>query len=110
MTWTSEPPHDMVLQVQRRTPTATTDYIVIKLKYPRPNSIRIQAGGQTVKPISLLDNGAEASIDNTICGSNKFFYENYTIHFNLLDDPNCLVRVSLTNSIQLTARFDMPVN
>ena len=64
----------------------------------------------TIAPITLLDNHSEANMDNTTCGSNKFFYENYTIHFVLTGDPNCQVRVSLTNSIQLTARFNMDIN
>lgn len=83
---------------------------MVKLHYPRPNSIRIQNKGVTIKPISLLDNNGENPIDNNTCGSNKFFYENYTVHFVITGDDDCLVRVSLTNSIQLTARFDMDIN
>jgi hypothetical protein len=49
-------------------------------------------------------------LDTTMCGSNKFFYKNYTIHFVITGDANCLVRVSLSNSIQLTARFAMDIN
>ncbi len=45
-----------------------------------------------------------------MCGSNKFFYKNYTIHFVITGDAKCLVRVSLSNSIQLTARFAMDIN
>jgi hypothetical protein len=48
-------------------------------------------------------------LDTTVCGSNKFFYKNYTIHFVVTGDPNCKVRVTLTDSIQLTAKFDMPI-
>lgn len=79
------------------------------MHYPRPNSIRVQNNGVTVKPISLLDNGGENSIDTTVCGSNKFFYDNYTIHFAIHEGSDCRVRVSLVNSVQLTARFDMPI-
>jgi hypothetical protein len=49
-------------------------------------------------------------LNTSICGSNKFFYKNYTIHFVVTGDPNCRVRVSLTNSIQLTARFAININ
>ncbi len=49
-------------------------------------------------------------MNTSVCGSNKFFYKNYTVHFVITGDPNCLVRVSLTNSIQLTARFEMNIN
>ena len=78
--------------------------------YPKPNSIRVEVGGQTIRPISLLDNNGEGSLNTSLCGSNKFFYQNYTIHFVVTGDPNCLVRVSLINSIQLTARFAMNID
>ena len=110
MTFASEPPHDMRLQFQRRSLDGNPeDYIMVKLHYPRPNSIRIQANRRTVKPISLLDNNGENPIENDTCGSNKFFFENYTIHF-IITGQNCMVRVSLTNSIQLTARFMMSID
>ncbi len=78
--------------------------------YPRPNSIRVQNKLGIVKPISLLDNNGETPLNTSLCGSNKFFYQNYTIHFVLTGDKNCQVRVSLTNSIQLNARIDMDIN
>ena len=49
-------------------------------------------------------------MDTTQCGSNKFFYKNYTIHFVVTGDANCKVRVVLTNSIQLTAKFDIAIS
>lgn len=49
-------------------------------------------------------------MDTSVCGSNKFFYKNYTVHFVITADKNCQVRVSLTNSIQLTARFSMNID
>ena len=82
----------------------------MKLHYPRPNSIRVQNRAGTVRPIPLEDDSAEAGLDVTVCGSNKFFYQNYTIHFVLTGHIDCQVRVSLTNSIQLTARFAMDIN
>ena len=84
--------------------------MVIKLKYPRPNSIRVQNRGTTIKPITLRDIESEqASLDLTVCGSNIFFYENYTVHFVLTGHKDCQVRVSLTNSIQLTTKFSMSI-
>jgi hypothetical protein len=49
-------------------------------------------------------------LNTSLCGSNKFFFTNYTVHFVVTGDPNCKVRVTLTNSIQLTAKFDMNIN
>ena len=56
MTFSSEPPIDMRLQFQRRTILGdNSEFIIIKMHYPRPNSIRTQNRGQTIKPITLLD-------------------------------------------------------
>lgn len=63
-----------------------------------------------MKPIALLDNNGQTPLNLSLCGSNKFFYHNYTIHFVITAQKNCQVRVSLTNSIQLTARFSMDIN
>lgn len=49
-------------------------------------------------------------LNTSQCGSNKFFYTNYTVHFVVTGDPKCLVRVTLTNSIQLTAKLDMSID
>lgn len=49
-------------------------------------------------------------LDVTKCGSNKYFFRNYTIHFVVTGHPDCKVRVSLTTNIQLTAKFDMPIS
>lgn len=49
-------------------------------------------------------------MDTTQCGSNKFFYKNNTIHFVITGNSACKVRVTLTNSIQLTTKFDMNID
>lgn len=111
MTFTSMPPEDMTFRFQKRLPEGnSSDWIIVKLMWPKPNSIRVEVNGLPVKPISLLDNNGESPLNTSVCGSNKFFYKNYTIHFVLTGDPNCKVRVSLTNSIQLTARFAMNID
>jgi len=110
MSFASMPPVDMTLKLQKRTPEGNaSDWIIVKLYYPRPNSIRVQVNGVTIKPISLFEDNGLTPLNTSECGSNKFFYQNYTIHFVVTGDPNCQVRVSLTNTIQLTARFDMPI-
>lgn len=111
MTFESEPPIDMRFQIQQKTTTGNnSDWIVVKLYYPRPNSIRVQNRFGIVKPITLLDNNGENPLDTSICGSNKYFYQNYTVHFVITGAKDCQVRVSLTNSIQLNARIDMDIN
>lgn len=60
--------------------------------------------------MTLRDNDAEGGLDVTQCGANKFFYHNYTVHFVITGEMGCQVRVSLTNSVQLTLRFAMDIN
>ena len=111
MTFTSMPPEDMTFKMQKRLPQGNaSDWVIVKLMYPQPNSIRVEVNGQAIRPISLLDNNGEGALNTSLCGSNKFFYQNYTIHFVVTGDPNCKVRVTLTNSIQLTARFAMNID
>jgi hypothetical protein len=51
------PPIDMRYRIQRRLPGGnSSDWVVIKMYYPMPNSISVSVKGQIVKPISLLDN------------------------------------------------------
>lgn len=111
MTFEAMPPVDMVLQIQERIPGGnSSDWAVVKLYYPFPNSIAVEVGGNVIRPISLLTAGAEADLNTSLCGSNKFFYQNYTIHFVVTGEVACQVRVYLTNSIQLTLRFAMDIN
>lgn len=42
MSFTSMPPEDMTLKIQKRLPEGTpSDWVVVKLYYPKPNSIRV---------------------------------------------------------------------
>lgn len=105
------PPIDMRFRQQRRISAGNnSDWTIYKIYYPMPNSIQITVNGQIIAPISLLDNNTQSSINTAICGSNIFFYKNYTINFVVTGSSTCEVRVTLTNSIQLTARFSMNIN
>jgi len=45
----------MRFQLQKRTPGGNnSDWVVIKLYYPFPNTIQVEVGGKVIKPISLL--------------------------------------------------------
>jgi hypothetical protein len=51
------PPIDMRYRIQRRVPQGKdSDWLVIKMYYPMPNSIAVSVNGRAIKPISLLDN------------------------------------------------------
>jgi hypothetical protein len=111
VTMAAMPPIDMRFRLQRRLPNGNgSDWAVFKIYYPMPNSIQVSVAGVVIPPISLLDNNGQNPINTSVCGSNLFFYKNYTIHFAVTGDPACEVRVTLTNSIQLTARFAMDIN
>jgi hypothetical protein len=105
------PPLDMQFQLQYNVPGGkNSNYIVVTMYYPLPNSIRVQVNGTTISPIFLRDDMTNVKVDTTKCGSNIFFFKNYTITFVVTEDVNCLVRVTLTDTIQLTTRFNMNIN
>ena len=111
MSFASNPPDDMRLQLQKRVQGGSdSDWAIFSIYYPFPNTIQVQVNGAVVQPITLLNSGPQNPLNTTLCGSNYFFYKNYTIQFVVTGDPSCLVRISLTNSIQLTLRFAMDIN
>ena len=111
MSFASNPPDDMHLQIQKRVQGGNNaDWVVVTIYYPFPNAIAVLVNDLTIKPISLLDNNSQNGVDVTKCGSNVFYFRNYTIQFVVTGDVNCLVRVTLTNSVQLTLHFAMNIN
>lgn len=59
MTFASNPPDDMRLQIQKRIPGGNnSDWVIIKLYYPFPNSIEVSVNGVVKKPITLLSNNS----------------------------------------------------
>ena len=57
MTFESQPPIDMRFQIQQRSTTGNPEHwIIVKIYYPRPNSIRVQDRFGVIKPITLLTN------------------------------------------------------
>jgi hypothetical protein len=84
MTYVSKPPEKLHVQIQRRTPLGNnSNYVIVKLRYPLPNSIRILKNGAIVKPILITSNGsgAQKQLNVSKCGDNYYFFTNYTIHF-----------------------------
>lgn len=78
--------------------------------YPRPNMIQIKVNKVVQDPILLTDGGLKRSLNTSLCGDNIYFYTNYTTHFVVTEDVNCLVEVLLTDNIQLTTHLAMSVN
>ena len=93
------PPEKLQIQLQRRTPTGNnSNYIRVKLHYPKPNSIRILLNNQILDPILLTDvnntaSGVLKDLNTRQCGSYYYFYTNYTTEFIVTEDPNCLLTI-----------------
>lgn len=85
MTFASMPPEKMQLQIQKRTPRGNnSNYLVIKLHYPKPNSIRLQLNGVEMEPKLVTDAGMSA-LNTSKCGDHSYYYNNYTIIFVLTE-------------------------
>ncbi len=111
MSFASNPPDDMRFQLQKRTMGGNnSDWMIFSIYYPFPNSIQVQVNNVFIRPIMILKTGPEKAVNTSVCGSNIFFYKNYTIQFVVTGEQNCMFRVSLTNSIQLTLHFAMDIN
>ena len=116
MTFASEPPHKLQLQIQKRTPAGdNNNNLIVKLHYPRPNTIRLLLNNQVVDPILLTDlnntaSGVQKPLNLSECGSHYYFYTNYSVEFVLTEDLNCLPTIELTESVQLTTHFSINVD
>lgn len=72
-----------------------------------PNMIQVKVNGAVIDPILITDSGIKRQLNKSLCGDNIYFYTNYTCHFVVTEDLNCLVEISLTDTIQLTTHFAM---
>jgi hypothetical protein len=56
MSFAAVPPYSLQLQLQTRTVTGnSSNYIIVRLYYPLPNSIKVTVNNAIVKPITLTD-------------------------------------------------------
>jgi hypothetical protein len=74
MTFASQPPSDLLFQIQARSmPANSSDWVVVKTYYPVPNSISVLVNGVAIAPI--LSTSTEPITNRTsTCGANKYFY------------------------------------
>jgi len=108
LTFLAMPPVDMQFQIQRGTPLGDpTNFVVICMYYPLPNSIQIQVNKVVIPNIPLTDGGLLRALDTTKCGDNIYYFTNYTIVFVVIESPACLVRVTVVDTIQLTTHFSL---
>lgn len=111
MSFDSQPPTDMLFSFSLPSWTGdNTQWVGIKIYYPVPNAITVtHSNGSATKSIIASD---PDNITNYVdrCGTNKYFYKNNTIHFIVTADANCKVRVTLTSSVQVTARLSVNID
>lgn len=86
------------------------NYIIVRIYYPLPNSIRVKLNGKIVDPILLTDynntaSGTQKDLNTSVCGSNIYYYTNRTISFVVTSAIDCLLVVEVTESVQLTTHF-----
>lgn len=116
MTFKAIPPENLQLQIQKRTPQGdNSNYVIIRLHYPVPNSIQVAVNNVVQKPIALTDysggnSGVLSNLNTSQCGSNIYNYKNSTITFVLTEAADCLAVVSLVDSITLTTHFAIDIN
>jgi hypothetical protein len=83
MSFASMPPLDMNLQLQRRTPQGNnSNWMILKLYYPLPNSIRVFVNNTRLSPIITTDitaNQLRRELNTSKCGDNIYHLQNRTI-------------------------------
>jgi hypothetical protein len=61
-------------------------------------------GGKVI-PSILATSDEPITNRKAICGANKYFYQNSTIHFVVTSSDACIVRLTVTSNVQITARL-----
>ena len=83
LTFATMPPLDMLMQLQRRTNKGNnSNWVIIKIHYPLPNSIRIFVNGIRQSPIittDLTSSQLRRSLNTSICGDNIYYLKNRTV-------------------------------
>ena len=99
ITFQSMPPASMNFQMENRTiANGSSNYIIVKIKYPVPNLIRISANSEIVNPIVLVDTGLKRPLNTSICGDNVYYYSNYTTNFVITED-DCVILMELVETV-----------
>jgi hypothetical protein len=111
MTFSAQPPSDMRFQIARRTLAGNnSDWIAVRIYYPVANAIVVTVNGSAPSVTLLSTDSSDVTDYMTVCGANKYFYENGTISFIVTGDMNCQVRVTLTSNVQVTSRLMVPID
>lgn len=79
MSFSAAPPKDMVFRVQNGGAAEVSEWGIIKIFYPMPNSIRVEVDGETIEPLMKTDEGETLSGWNNTCGENIYHYNEQVI-------------------------------
>ena len=112
MSFAAQPPSDMLFSfsLTQFAGGNKNNYVGIKLYYPLPNAISVTMSDGTPTTSILATDTDSITNHTTQCGANQYFYKNNTIHFIVTTEANCTVRVSLTSSVQVSARLSLDIN
>lgn len=61
----------------------------------------------------LVKNG-ESPVDlktkTNVCGANNYFKDSREVHFVITGDPTCIVRLTMKNTVKVTAHFEIDID
>lgn len=108
VSFTAQPPTDMLFSFSL--PTLAGDnskFACIKIYHPVASSVAVAHANGT-DAVSIPANDAQEVTGNvTTCGINKYLFKDNIIHFIVTADPECVVRVTLRSSVQVTIRLNV---
>jgi len=116
MSFISNPPAKLQLQIQKKSPQGNnSNYVIVSIYYPVPNMIRVVYKNAFVDPI-LLTNfnnttpGFARNLNTSQCGSNMYNYLNSTISFVVTEGYDCVFSVEVADTIQLSTQVAMSIS
>eukprot|EP01017_Pseudomicrothorax_dubius_P004699 TRINITY_DN11002_c0_g1_i2.p1 TRINITY_DN11002_c0_g1~~TRINITY_DN11002_c0_g1_i2.p1 ORF type:complete len:400 (+),score=114.16 TRINITY_DN11002_c0_g1_i2:101-1300(+) len=89
---------------------STRDWVILRQRYTKPESIQVSVNGAIIKPVKLIQ-GQEHDLvkDGPVCGANKFYFQEQTIEFVVTGDPNCVVILEQVNAVQVSLHMETTV-
>lgn len=101
-------PEELKFQLQKG--RGAIDYVVITIKYERPNRIEVwNLNNQTFMKPFRADQGVDLSSRNMECGANIYDADRRTIQFVLTNHESCKLRVRTVNSVKVSIRMDSTI-
>ena len=102
----------MIFQLQQRTTLSgdSNNWIILSIYFPIQNSIRIFVNGQRQSPIITTDitvSHLRRELNTSLCGDNIYFLKNSTIKIVVTSAQDCIITLSVADSIELSATFDI---